>query len=162
VLNAMLTALQEAPFAIAIAEGASLFPWIESVHVLALVIVVGTISIVDLRLLGVSSHRKSIKGLTREILPLTWVAFAVALISGFLMFASNALTYAANVPFRIKMVLLLLAGLNMLFFHVVTHRGIDGWDEAARTPTAARVAGAASLALWIGVVFAGRWIGFTL
>jgi hypothetical protein len=162
VLNSVLTALQEAPFAVAIAEGASLFPWIESIHVLALVIVVGTISVVDLRLLGVSSHRKSIKGLTQEILPLTWLAFCVALVSGFLMFASNALTYAANTPFRIKLVLLLLAGANMIFFHIVTHRGIDGWDEAARTPNAARLAGAASLALWIAVVFAGRWIGFTL
>jgi len=161
-LTDALTALQELPFAVAITEGAVLFPWIETLHVIALVLVVGTISVVDLRLIGVSAHHKSIRHLTQEVLPITWIAFTVAVISGFLLFASNAVTYAENVPFRIKLVLLALAGLNMLFFHFVTHRSIAGWDQADRTPAMARLAGYSSLTLWIAVVFAGRWIGFTL
>jgi len=161
-LTDLLTALQEMPFAVAITEGATLFPWIEAIHVVAIVLVVGVIAVVDLRLIGVSAHDKSIRRLTQEVLPITWAAFAVAVISGFLMFASNALTYAENIPFRLKLVLLLLAGLNMAFFHMVTHRGIAGWDQADRTPAMARVAGYTSLILWISIVFAGRWIGFTL
>lgn len=161
-MNDLFQALQDAPFATAIAEGASLFPWIESIHVLAVVAVVGSISIVDLRLIGVMAHRRSIRRLIGEVLPLTWGAFAIAAVSGFLLFSSNAVKYAANGPFRLKMIVLLLAGLNMLAFHFLTHRGAGNWDETGNTPAAAKFAGISSLFLWIMVIFAGRWIGFTL
>lgn len=160
-LNDILTALEGTAFAAAVLEGDNLFPWIEAVHVLALVMVVGTISIVDLRLLGVAAHTRSVQRLLKELLPLTWSAFGVAVVSGFLMFSSNAVGYAANWPFRIKMLLLIGAGLNMLYFQMVTYRHVDQWDEAD-TPRAARIAGGLSLSLWVIVIFLGRWIGFTV
>ena len=159
--NDILTNLEGTAFATAILEGDNLFPWIEAVHVLALVIVVGTIWIVDLRLLGVAAHTRSVQRLMKQLLPLTWGAFAIAVASGFLMFSSNAVAYAANWPFRIKMLLLIGAGLNMLYFHVATYRDVGQWDEA-NTPRAARVAGGLSLSLWVIVIFLGRWIGFTV
>lgn len=148
-------------FAKAIAEGSVLFPWIETIHVLAVVAVVGTISIVDLRLIGLNAHVKSVRRLMIQLLPITWTAFAIALPSGFLLFSSKAVTYAANWPFRIKMLLLLVAGLNMMLFHLIVHRGGHRWDEG-KTPLMAKVAGLTSLALWIGIVACGRWIGFTI
>src|SRR4051812_43791255 len=117
-LNGILTALEQTPWAVAILEGDNLFPWIESVHILAVVIVVGTIWIVDLRLLGISSHTKSVRRLVKQLLPITWGAFAVAFVAGFMMFSSKAVAYAANWPFRIKMLLLICAALNMLYFHI--------------------------------------------
>jgi hypothetical protein len=160
--NGLLTALKETPFAIALREGESFFPWTESFHVLSITIVVGVISIVDLRLMGVLAHKKDITGLLRQVLPLTWVAFVVAIVTGFLMFSTDPFGYWANWPFRIKLGLLALAGANMGFFHLVTYRTIHHWDEGQPTPTAAKLAGAASLSLWVGVVVLGRWIGFTL
>lgn len=138
------------------------FPWLESVHVLAITLVLGSIAIADLRLLGLASVKRPVSQLLHEVLPVTWVAFAVALITGLLMFTSNALEYVHNKPFQFKMLLLLLAGLNMLVFQMVTFRGVGAWNEAARTPPGARFAGAFSLFCWIGVVAFGRWIGFTI
>jgi uncharacterized membrane protein len=160
-LAPVFQALEATSFATAIREGDG-FPWIESVHVIAIVLVVGVIGIVDLRLLGVRAHVRQASVLIRQLLPFTWGAFAVAAVSGFLMFASNATTYAANNPFRLKLVLLVLAGLNMAAFHLGAERKIAEWDAAARPSGAARLAGAISLLLWMWIILAGRWIGFTL
>jgi len=138
------------------------FPTIETVHVLVLVIVVGSIAIVDLRLLGVASNNRPVSQLSNDVLPITWTAFVLALITGGLLFSSKATHYLGNWPFRFKMALLALAGLNMLLFHFLTYRGVSGWDDQRVTPRAARLAGFLSLAFWTGVIVFGRWIGFTV
>jgi hypothetical protein len=149
-------------FADAIRTSALAFPWLESVHVLAIALVFGSIAVVDLRLLGLASLKRPVTQLAHEILPLTWVAFAVALITGVAMFTSNATEYVHNTPFLWKMGMLVLAGVNMLVFQLVTYRGVGQWDEARVTPPAARFAGAVSLLAWVSIVAFGRWIGFTI
>jgi hypothetical protein len=161
-LEALLTALQDTSIATAIRENEILFPWIESIHVLAFVVVVGSISIVDLRLLGLASRERPVQGVLREVLPVTWGAFAVAATAGGLLFSSKALDYAHSGLFQAKMVLLALAGINMAVFHAFTGRTADRWKPTTPVPMAARTAGALSLILWIGVVACGRWIGFTM
>src|SRR6202043_2662705 len=126
--------LQSTWIATAVAENDILFPWIESVHVLAIVLVVGTISIVDLRLLGVASLDRPVRRLMGDVLPLTWGAFAVAAITGSLMFSSDAVHYAHNFFFRGKLILLALAGINMAVFHLVGIGDLARWGEAAPTP----------------------------
>ncbi len=158
----LLLALRETSFATAIREGISWFPWLESIHVVAIVTVVGTISIIDMRLLGLPAHRKSLRLLTKDVLPLTWGAFVVAAITGFLLFSSQPDRYWALFEFKAKMLLLLLAGVNMLFFHVITFRNAHLWDELTQTPWAAKLAGLISLVIWFGVVVFGRLIGFEL
>jgi hypothetical protein len=143
-----------------IRENDLLFPVIESVHVLAICLVVGSILVVDLRLLGLASTRWPVS--TRSILPLTWAAFVVAVASGGLMFISNATKYLGNGFFVAKMILIGVAGLNMLVFHFVGARDLPKWDNESRPPFSARLAGGLSLLLWVGVVACGRWIGFTM
>ena len=152
--------LEAQPFATAIAESGWLFPVIEVVHVVALTLVVGSIAMLDLRLLGVSRKDYGVLELASQTLPWTWRAFAVAVITGALMFSSAATSYAANIPFRIKLVLIALAGINMVVFHVTAYRTAHRWNHQIPTPVAARIAGTLSLSFWIGVVFFGRWIGF--
>ena len=154
--------LQSSTPAQIIAENELLFPWIESVHVLAIVLVVGTISIVDLRLIGVASLERAVSRLMRDVLPFTWGAFAIAAITGSLLFSSNAFKYAHNFFFLGKLVLLVLAGLNMALFHLIGVRDIATWGTQRTTPLAAKAAGGISLLLWILVIGFGRGIGFTM
>jgi hypothetical protein len=157
-----LQGLYDSAVGSSIREGSFLFPTIESIHVLMVTTVVGTIAIVDLRLIGFASHRRSSRQLILDLLPFTWVAFALAAVTGSLLFTSNAVGYAADTPFLCKMCLLVLAGINMAIFHVTAYRRIDEWEDAVRPPRAARLSGAISLSLWIVIVFLGRWIGFTV
>jgi hypothetical protein len=136
-------------------------PFVEATHVLAIAVVFGTILIVDLRLLGVPNTRRSFRAVSNEMLRMTWGAFAVAVVTGALLFAPNAITYFGNTAFRIKMLALLLAGANMLVFQFITVRTVADWDQDKRAPTAARAAAMLSILLWISVIFLGRWIGFT-
>jgi hypothetical protein len=155
-----LTWLQDLNFPTEIRESVWLFPTIETVHVFALVLVVGSIMTVDLRLLGLTNRERPFSELAGEMLPWTWTAFAIAASAGLLMFSSKALTYYGNIPFRIKMCCLLLAGINMALFHWLGTRHLETWDRK-RAPPLAKFAGGASLLLWITIVAAGRWVGFT-
>ncbi|MDB5808163.1 MAG: hypothetical protein JWN94_285 [Betaproteobacteria bacterium] len=162
-LDSIFRWLYDTAAGVVIRENESLFPWIESIHVLAIVLVVGSIAFVDLRLLGVASRDRSVNALTRDVLPSTWIAFAVAALTGLLMFISNAVNYAHNFYFQIKILFLVLAAANMLFFHFVAGRDVATWGAVAGpTPFKARLAGGTSLTLWICIVAFGRWIGFTL
>jgi len=161
-IETILRQIDESPLAASIRENVNAFPLLESLHVLAIAIVFGTILIVDLRLVGLPAHRRSAQKLTAELLPFTWGAFVVAVITGSLLFVSNPVAYANNTEFLLKLVLIAIAGLNMVWFHSTTHRRIAEWDEDMPPPTAARVSGAMSLVLWTSVIVLGRWIGFTL
>jgi hypothetical protein len=152
--------LHDTTFATAIRESGVLFPWIESVHVLAVTFVVGSISIVDLRLLGVASANRSIVSVSADVLPFTWTAFVFAVLTGSALFTSHAVGYAQNFQFRAKLLLLVLAGVNMLAFHLIMGRGLGRWSESGAAPWQGKVAGLISLLLWIGIVALGRWIGF--
>jgi hypothetical protein len=161
-IDSLLKSLESFGFAVAIREGEALFPWLESIHVLAIVLVVGSIAMVDLRLLGWASRDRSVSRLTAEVLPITWIAFVVALLTGVLMFCAKAMIYGHNIYFLLKIGFLLLAGCNMLFFHKFTQTGINTWGAPDRAvPQGAKVAGGLSLLLWVCIVVFGRWIGFT-
>jgi uncharacterized membrane protein len=154
--------LEGSELADTIRENDLLFPVIESVHVLAICLVVGSILVVDLRLLGLASVNRPVSRLTHSILPLTWCAFAVAVVSGGLMFISNAAKYLGNGYFIAKMALIAVAGLNMIIFHAISAKDMPKWENGPRPPLPARVAGGLSILLWIAVVACGRWIGFTM
>jgi len=145
-----------------IGSSSYLFPLCETVHVVGLALVVGTIAIVDLRLLGLSSMQRAVTDLTGHLLPITWVGFCIAALSGALMFSANASHYVGVIYFQLKFVFLALAAINMLAFHLVTWRSIASWDRARKPPARVRAAGAVSLGCWIVIVFLGRWVGFVV
>lgn len=138
------------------------FPLLESIHVLAATFLVGSILMVDLRLLGLAARSHAVSRITREIVPWTRAAFAVSALAGLGMFITQPARYADNRAFQIKLVLLVLAGINMAVFHLHTIRGVARWDTDEVTPPAARVSGGCSLFLWVGILLAGRWIGHLL
>ena len=158
--QSFLSWLEHTDIATAVREGASLFPWFESIHVLAITTVVGTIAIVDLRFLGLTSRDRPVSELMAEVLPFTRGAFVVAALTGSLLFASNAREYMHKTPFVAKLALLILALVNILVFHLMTARTIHTWDVAPKLPASVKLAGGVSLALWVGIVACGRWTGF--
>lgn len=145
-----------------IAESTWMFPTLEVIHVIALMTVIGTIAIVDLRLIGVASKGHRVSLLANDLLPWTWGAFALAAVTGSLLFVSKAHSYMINPWFLGKMSVMALAGLNMMYFHMTTWRTAGHWELDPTFPAAAKTAGWLSLIFWVIVVFCARAIGFTL
>lgn len=159
-LKRLTDAIQDLPMAAAIGEG-PLFGVFEAVHMVGVAMLFGSLFMVDLRLLGLAARRHDVRAMTLDLTPWTWAGFCLAAATGGLMAITNLTHYAANPAFQLKMLLLILALANMLAFHGGVWRTVGRWGEGPATPLAARIAGGLSLAVWIGVICAGRWIAFT-
>jgi hypothetical protein len=156
----LLTWIDSTQFAETIRISLWIFPALEIAHVAAIAIVLGSIARVDLRLAGLVSRDRSISEISHEMLPWTWVSFALATLFGVLLFVGQPLRYVEIAFFDVKLLLIALAGVNMLVFEYVTHRGIGRWDREPIPPVQVRIAGGLSLAFWISVLLCGRLIGF--
>jgi len=160
VLQHMCQVIYDSPIGTAIRESDYAFPVIESVHVLAITLLVGTIAVLDLRLLGLVFRGIPVTRVARTVFPLTWSGFAVMLASGLLLFWAEAAKNYSNPAFRIKLVLLVLVGLNPLIFHTTIYRRVHEWELLECSPWRARAAALASLSLWGGIIVAGRAIAY--
>jgi hypothetical protein len=157
-----LDALTSIPTSQFIRESSWAFPVIESIHVVAISLLVGTITIVDLRLIGIASNNRAITQISRDTLKWTWGAFVIAAITGSLMAMAKLDTYVPVPSFWLKFVFMFAAAVNMLIFELITFRSVRQWDADCKVPLAAKVAGTTSIALWTMVVIFGRWIGYTV
>lgn len=153
-------ALNDSAIGTSIRESEVVFPVIESVHVLCITLLVGTVALLDLRLLGLALRKEPVSRVASQLLPLTWTGFAIMFTSGFLLFWAEAVKSYYNPAFRWKMLMLLAAGLNPLVFHLSIYRGVQQWETAVVTPWRARLAGVLSLTLWTGIIVAGRAIAY--
>jgi hypothetical protein len=160
VLQHLCQALYDSHFGTLIRESDNAFPIIETIHVLSITLLFGTIAVLDLRMLGVVLRPIPVTRVARGILPLTWSGLAVSMVSGFLLFWAEAAKNYDNPAFRAKMILLLLAGLNPLIFHTGVYRRVQQWETLRLSPWRARAAAIASLTLWSGVIVAGRAIAY--
>jgi len=120
---------------------------------------VGTIAVFDLRLLGWMLRRERVSELAGRLLPWSWAGFALQVVTGALLFTSEAVKVYTNPAFRVKMLLIFLAGVHALIFHWTVYRDVASWESGV-LPAGAKVAGFVSILLWIGIVAAGRFIGF--
>ena len=137
-----------------------LFPAIETVHLLGMAALVGTITVLDLRLLGWAMPQRRVSEVTARLLPWAWLGFGVQVVTGVLLFSSEAVKICGNPAFRLKMLLLLLAGIQALLFQTVVSRKLPTWDDRPALPVMAKVMGMISILLWLAIVTAGRFIGF--
>jgi uncharacterized membrane protein len=160
-IDAILRWLEASALATRIRDSLYLFPFLESIHVIGLALVFGTIGVIDLRLLGAASTERPFKRMASDILKWTWAAFVLTALTGSLMFITNAGVYYHNFYFRAKMALLVLAAVNMLSFELTLGRSVHRWDKATAAPPGGRAVAVLSLVIWISVIFAGRLIGFT-
>jgi hypothetical protein len=152
--------LEGSAFGTAIHQSLWLFPLIETAHLFGIILLVGATSALDLRLIGLALKEEPVSRVAGRLLPWAWVGLTIQVTTGFCLFASEATRCWENPAFRIKMAMLVLAGLNALVFHQTVYRRVASWDEARVTPVAAKFAGCCSILLWFGIVAAGRWIAF--
>jgi len=152
--------LENTPPAIALRESVWAFDVLETVHTLGIVLVAGTIMLVDLRLLGLALKREPVSDVVSRIVPRTLLGFCLMFVTGSILFAAEAVKLYSSPAFRIKLVLLALAGLNAVLFHLTVYRHAADWNSAAVTPARARMAGALSLLLWACIIAAGRAIAY--
>jgi hypothetical protein len=136
------------------------FPMMETFHIFGIVILVGSASILDLRLMGLVLKRESVSRLAKRTLPWAWAGFFVQVVTGFFLFATEAPKLYVSIPFRLKMLMIVVVGLNSLLFHSLMYRDVNSWDTAEETPLGAKVTGCFSILLWLGIITAGRWIAF--
>lgn len=141
-------------------SGSWLFAFFESLHVVGLAILIGSIALLDLRLLGLALKVQPVTKIARDILPWSWAGFCIVLMTGVLIFMGAADSYVMNAAFQVKMALLALAGVNMAVFHLFAWRTVGAWDSGVATTPAAKIAGGLSLLFWVGVVAGGRLIAF--
>lgn len=145
---------------IALHESLYMYPLVESIHVLALCVFVGLAVILDLRLLGRMLTGVPVSQVARRLLPWTITGFTVMVITGSLLFYAIPIRTYQSVWFRAKVIFLILAGLNVFYFHTRVEKNIAQWDTAVITPAAARRAGLFSLILWGAIIVAGRFIAY--
>lgn len=150
-LENLAARISETSLSYALTDSAWAFGALEALHVLALSLVLGSIAIIDLRLLGLAGKDRDPQVLLKQLLPVTWTGFAPALVTGALMLFANPFSYFANLFFQGKLALLVLAGANMALFHVFSARQL-----ASATALAPKVSAAASLALWLSIATFGR------
>jgi hypothetical protein len=136
---------------------AYLFPTVEALHIMGSVALVASTSILSLRLAGLFLTEIPVSKIARPFLPWAWLGFGVQVVTGTLLFMSEATLAYANAIFQVKMALIVLAGINALIFHQTVYRRVKTWDVSA-LPFSAKFAGYASIVLWFAVVAAGRWL----
>jgi hypothetical protein len=152
--------LEQTAVGAAVRESLWLFPAIETVHLLGMAALVGITGVLDLRLLGWLRWRERVSELVSRLLPWAWAGFALQVITGALLFSSEAVKVYSNPAFRLKMFLIFLAGVHALVFHWIVNRDVASWDDSGVLPLKAKVSGLVSILLWVGIVAAGRFIGF--
>jgi hypothetical protein len=152
--------MADSSWSVGLHESRYAYDLIESVHVWALCLFFGLAVMFDLRLLNWTMRTVPVSEVSRRLLPWTVVGFVIMVISGALLFSAIPLRSYQNIFFRTKMILLLLAGLNVWIFHSGVYRGVAKWDLNTAPPRAARVAGALSIVLWVCIVLSGRMIAY--
>ncbi len=128
-----------------------LYSSVSVVHYFTLLFFIGTIVLVDLRILGLADRNQTISALAEQLLPWTWIGFTLAMISGFLLFTTDAGDYAPDHVFQAKMLVIAVA----VIFTVIVHRGQKKWTKLPAVPFGVKLIAGLSLLLWLGAILAG-------
>jgi hypothetical protein len=148
------------PWSIALHESLYMYPLVESTHVLAICLFLGTLAVVDLRVLGAAYPDVPVAQMTTRILPWAVAGFVILVVTGVLLFFAIPVRSYQSVWFRAKVVLLVAAGINAWWFHKRAQGDVETWGGSQPVPKGARISALVSLSTWAGVVVTGRLIAY--
>ena len=152
--------LAETAWSIALVESLYAYPLIESTHVVTLLLFAGPVMMVDLRLLGFAFRDVPVSEMNARLLPWIVAGAVIMIVTGVLLFYAIPVRTYQSVWFRIKVVFLVAAAINVWVFHKRVQRDRERWDRDPKPPLGARVCAAASLVLWSGIIVFGRMIAY--
>jgi hypothetical protein len=141
--------LQHSDFITWFSNSAVMVTFIEVIHYFSFFLLVGSIVLVDLRIIGVAARKRNAAELGANLFPVMWTGLALNFISGFILFLGDVAAFYDNWVFQIKLVVVLVA--------VVLGIAVQGtarwWGRPADIPIWAKLLAFASLAFWIGSIF---------
>ncbi len=152
--------IESTALGLAMRQSTWLYPAVETVHIIGLAILVGSIAVLDLRILGLS-RSLPVRKLANHTLPWTAGSFLLIVPSGLMMFAAHATDFISSPVFALKICLVMAGVLNAALFHATVFRGAAQWDVDATPPASARASAALSLAIWLSVIACGRLLAYT-
>ena len=152
--------LDAQPWSVQLHESYYMYAWIESTHVLTLMVFLGMLFVIDLRMLGVAFPNIPASTLAERLDRPMFIGFAVMVITGFILYYAIPVRTTQSIWFRIKVVLLIAAGINALMFRNKMKASDKSWDLDPKPPKRIRVGAALSLTFWSGVVITGRTIAY--
>lgn len=155
----ILRFLKYTPIGAWVRNSAWAFPFLQSWHFIGMTMLLGVVGAIDLRVLGVA--RAVPLAPLHRFLPLAFIGFGINLITGICFFCHDPWVYAFNISFRIKMLLILLAGLNALWFRLGVFLDLEHWGPGIEASRLAKVISGVSIVIWLAVITAGRYIAFT-
>src|SRR6202171_3054936 len=156
-IRSVFEAIQALPSSTAFRESLNAYPFCLTAHVLGMCMFAGLILMMDLRLAGFGFQKTPFSELQKRLFPWQMVGLVVSSVSGFVLFYGQPMRYYGKALFWTKMVMMALAGVNALYFHMTPYRSVGRWDkDPMPLPYAGRVAGVLSLVLWAGVIIFGR------
>ncbi len=151
--------IENSSVASSIRQSIWLYPGIETVHIIGIVLLVGPAFMFDLRLLGLSS-RLPVTDLAHYLLPWSRLGLALVIPSGIMLFITNATVLIEDPTFYLKMLLLVIAGLNAVVFHSVTFGSAYSWNKETFTPKTAKLAAICSIIVWLAIITCGRLLAY--
>jgi hypothetical protein len=146
----MWAALQHTEWVTILAPSRWLYGLVSVAHYVALFSCVGTMVLLDLRILGVAERNQGLLEFAEQLRPLTWIGSGVAVVSGFLLFSTEAGDYAVVTPFHVKMVIVALALISAL----VIEWSVPEWNRAPVIPVTAKLLALISITLWLAAILA--------
>jgi hypothetical protein len=154
--------LQNGSISTALRESTTLWPVLEGSHLIGMALMMAPVMMYDFRLIGVRWKSDPVSKVKWGFLPITFFGFVLMVTTGVLLLWSEPVKCYKSGYFRIKVIALILAGLNALVFHSTIDRTTSQWDMSLPPPFRARMAGILSLTLWTAVIFAGRYTAYNL
>jgi hypothetical protein len=145
---AVWESLQQSGWAVTVSDTGWLYAAVAVTHYFTLFLYIGTAALLDLRILGVACRRQTIAQVAEQILPWNWIVFGAAVLSGFVLFATDATDYTPVFLFWSKLGVISLAVLATL----IVQTRLNAWSRPAAVPGVARVTALVSLLLWIGAI----------
>ena len=152
--------VSELPSSIELRESQYVWSLFEVAHVVSMCLFAGLIIMMDLRLLGIGNMQSPFSQLQKRLFPWQMLGMALSAITGSVLVFGDPMRFYANIFFWLKMLMMVIAGVNAMAFHNIAYFSVDSWDNARVPPLGAKLAGALGVALWGFVIIAGRLIPY--